>query len=48
MYIMCDTSNALVRLLVIHSIMPPDRGDSHAPLPRLVPIYRPRKDERLS
>ena len=49
---MCDTSNALVRSLVMGSqcYLPPDRGDSHAFTPSILPVLicRPRKDERLS
>ena len=56
---MCDTSNALVRSLVIWdhiwdhlcrvANLPPDRGDSHAFIPQYmsVLIYRPQEDERL-
>ena len=50
---MCDTSNALVRSLVIcdHTVLPATRHRWFSRLyPSMLPvlIYRPRKDERLS
>jgi len=49
---MCDTSNALVRKLVIwdHTVLPATRQVILTPLPdmMLILIYRSWKDERLS
>jgi len=46
---MCDTSNALVRSLVIWDHLSPERGDSHAFISANCRYsYQPRKDERLS